>query len=44
MTRKLVHQQLAATMDTVTGEIRAIQRARPGGAATRPAAALAIIV
>ncbi len=34
---KLVHQQLAATMDTVTGEIRAIQRrAREDGDLTRP--------
>ena len=35
---KLVHQQLAATMDTVIGEIRAIQRrARVDGDLTRPA-------
>ena len=35
---KLVHQQLAATMDTVIGEIRAIQRrAREEGDLTRPA-------
>jgi xylulose-5-phosphate/fructose-6-phosphate phosphoketolase len=35
---KLVHQQLAATMDTVTGEIRAIQRrAREEGDLSRPA-------
>jgi len=35
---KLVHQQLAATMDTVTGEIRAIQRrARDEGDLSRPA-------
>ena len=35
---KLVHQQLAATMDTVTGEIRAIQRrAREDGDLSRPA-------
>ena len=34
---KLVHQQLAATMDTVTGEIRAIQRrAREDGDLSRP--------
>jgi xylulose-5-phosphate/fructose-6-phosphate phosphoketolase len=34
----LVHQQLAATMDTVIGEIRAIQRrARQDGDLTRPA-------
>jgi xylulose-5-phosphate/fructose-6-phosphate phosphoketolase len=35
---KLVHQQLAATMDTVTGGIRAIQRrAREEGELSRPA-------
>ena len=35
---KLVHQQLAATLDTVIGEIRAIQRrAREEGDLTRPA-------
>ena len=35
---KLVHQQLAATMDTVIGEIRAIQRrAREDGDLSRPA-------
>ena len=35
---KLVHQQLAATMDAVIGEIRAIQRrAREDGDLTRPA-------
>ena len=35
---KLVHQQLAATMDTVIGEIRAIQRrTREDGDLTRPA-------
>ena len=35
---KLVHQQLAATMDTAIGEIRAIQRrAREDGDLTRPA-------
>jgi xylulose-5-phosphate/fructose-6-phosphate phosphoketolase len=35
---KLVHQQLAATMDTVLGEIRAIQRrAREEGDQSRPA-------
>ncbi len=35
---KLVHQQLAATMDTVIGEIRAIQRrAREEGDLSRPA-------
>jgi xylulose-5-phosphate/fructose-6-phosphate phosphoketolase len=35
---KLVHQQLAATMDTVIGEIHAIQRrARENGDLTRPA-------
>ena len=35
---KLVHQQLAATVDTVIGEIRAIQRrAREEGDLTRPA-------
>src|SRR5271165_5814080 len=35
---KLVHQQLAATIDTVTGEIRAIQRrAREDGDLSRPA-------
>src|ERR1700736_3070664 len=35
---KLVHQQLAATMDAVIGEIRAIQRrAREEGDLTRPA-------
>ena len=35
---KLVHQQLAATMDMVTGEIRAIQRrARDEGDLSRPA-------
>src|SRR5207249_11117745 len=35
---KLVHQQLAATMDTVIAEIRAIQRrAREDGNLTRPA-------
>jgi len=35
---EVVHQQLAATMDTVTGEIRAIwRRAREDGEASRPA-------
>ena len=35
---KLVHQQLAATMDAVIGEIRAIQRrAREDGDLSRPA-------
>ena len=35
---KLVHQQLAATMDMVVGEIHAIQRrARVDGDLTRPA-------
>ena len=38
MTRELVHQQLAATMDTVIGEIHAIQRrAREDGDLTRQA-------
>jgi xylulose-5-phosphate/fructose-6-phosphate phosphoketolase len=35
---KLVHQQLAATMDTVIAEIQAIQRrARKDGDLSRPA-------
>jgi phosphoketolase len=33
---KLVHQKLAATMDTVIGEIHAIQRRGPGGRRSHP--------
>ena len=37
MIPKLVHQQLAATLDAVIEEIRAIQRAGPGGGRSDPA-------